>query len=150
MQPLILFFVTLLLMGAAFGIPAAGIRNGTIRDQDATPLGALVLAFGLGGMNLGALAWFAIANEISGTTLGYGVLPIIGGVLALRVARRRLDGGVRAGLLLGAAALTLLGFPGYFAQPLVAGVATAVTALLYLAGLVANPRSLLRTLDPRD
>ena len=45
--------------------------------------------------------------------------------------------------------VTKVGFPGYFA-PLVASLATAVAALLYLGGLIRDPRTLLRTLDPRN
>ncbi len=149
MQAIALFGITLVLMGVAFAIPTSAVRSRTIRDQDAPVLGAVVLEFGLGGMNLAALVWSVITGEIGVSTIAYGVLPLIAGALGLRTVLRKLDGAPRSANLLGAAALTLLGFPGYFA-PLVAGLATAITALLYLGGLIRDPRHLLRILDPRN
>ncbi|MDA1035422.1 MAG: hypothetical protein O3B65_00905 [Chloroflexi bacterium] len=149
MQAIALFAITLVLMGAAFAIPTSAVRNRAIRDHDAPVLGAVVLEFGLGGMNLAALVWAAITGEVAVSAMGYGLLPLIAAALGLRAALRKLDGSARFWHLFGAAALTLLGFPGYFA-PLVAALATAIAALLYLGGLIRNPRTLLRILDPRD
>ena len=136
-------------MGAAFAVPTSFVRSRTIRDQDAPVLGAAVLEFGLGGMNIAALIWFVIGDEISASAIGYGVLPLVAAALGLRAVLRKLDGMQRFAHLFAAAALTLLGFPGYFA-PLVAALATGITAFLYLAGLVRDPRTLLRNLDPRN
>ena len=150
MQAIALFGLTLVLMGAAFAIPTALVRSRAIRDQDAPVLMAVVLGFGLGGMNLAALLWFAITGDIiRGSTVGFGVLPLIAATSGLTTTKRKLDGTARLGLLLAAAALTITGFPGYFA-PLVAALASAITSLLYLGGLITNPRALLRTLDPRN
>jgi len=149
MQAIAIFGLTLALMGAAFAIPASAVRSRAIRDHDTPVLGAVILEFGLGGINLLALAWFAITGEISVSGIGYGTLPLIAGVLGLRTVLRKINGTLRSVHLLIAAVLTLVGFPGYFAPP-VAGLVTMIATSLYLGGLIRNPRTLLRTLDPRN
>jgi EamA domain-containing membrane protein RarD len=149
MEAIAVFGITLVLMGAAFAIPTSAVRSRAIRDRDAPVLGAAVLELGLGTLNLAALVWFAISDDISASAVGYGILPLIAAALGLRTVLRKLDGMPRSSHLLAAVPLTLLGFPGYFA-PQVAALATAITAVLYLAGLIRDPRTLLRTLDPRN
>lgn len=163
MQAIALFGLTLVLMGIAFAVPTSYVRNRAIRDQDAPVLGAAVLEIGMGTMNFAALVWFAFAGEISGEDVGYGALsvsrgvfatglgifPLMAAALGLRAVVRKVNGMSRLGHLLPAAAFTLLGFPVYFAPP-VAALATAITAFLYLSGLVRDPRTLLKSLDPRN
>jgi hypothetical protein len=149
MTAMILFAVTLVLMGAAFAIPAAVVREGCIADNDATVLGGSVVALGLGGLNLVALLWAVVfGDEVRAEALGFGVLPLLGGGLGLRVVLRRLTGGARAVHLVVAALLVLAGIPGYFALN-VALLAAVITAFLFLAGLIRDPRGLLKSLDPR-
>ena len=148
MAALALFGLTLLLIGAAFAVPVAAHRNGAIGDRDSTVLGASVLCFGLGGMNFAFLVGFYATGDVVGSSLAFGVAPILAGAVGLGVVRRRLSGGSRARWLVGAASLTLAGLPGYFAL-LVALMVSVVTAVLFLFGLVANPRELMKVLDPR-
>ena len=149
MATLVLFALTLLLIGGAFAIPISAHRGGRISDREGPVLGASVLAFGLGGMNLAAVAWFLVAGEVSGVTLLFALAPIAAGVLGLQVVRGHLAGARRRVSLVVAAGLTLAGIPGYFAL-LVALLASIVPAVLFLSGLIANPRALLKVLDPRN
>ena len=149
MHAIALFGITLVVMGAAFAIPTSAVRSRAVRDHDAPVLGAVVLELGLGTLNLAALLWLAISGDISASAIGYGILPLIAAALGLRTVLRKLDGMRRFSHLLAAGALTLLGFPAYFAPP-IAALATVMTAVLYLAGLIRDPRALLRTLDPRN
>ena len=148
MAALALFAITMLLIGAALAIPISAHRGGRISDRDGPVLGASVLAFGLGGMNLAVVLWFLVAGEVSGATLLFAAAPIAAGAVGLRVVRGHLAGSRRTVSLVAAAALTLAGIPGYFAL-LVALVASIVTAVLFLGGLIANLRALWKVLDPR-
>ena len=137
------------MIGAAVAIPVSAQRSGAISDADAPVLGASVVALGLGGMNLIFAVVFFFFGDVSASTLLFAIAPIIAGSLGLRVVLRRTIGGARMLPLLAAAALTLVGIPGYFAL-LVALMASVVTAVLFLGGLVGSPRALLSFLDPRQ
>jgi hypothetical protein len=148
MAAIALFALTLLLIGAALAIPTATHQAGRITDRDAPVLGAAVLAFGLGGMNLVFMIVFVVLGEIEGSTIVFGVMPLAGGVFGLRTALRPLSGSARVAHLLLAAALTLAGVPGYFTF-LVALLTSIAIAALYISGLIPNPRGLWKVLDPR-
>jgi hypothetical protein len=148
MAALALFGLTILIVGGAFAVPASAHRAGVIADNDAPVLSASVLAFGLGGMNFAFAISFFFLGDVNGGTPVFALAPMAAGTLGLRVVRRKLTGGSRALHLVGAAAITLAGVPGYFAL-LVASLASVVVAALFLGGLVTNPRKLWRVLDPR-
>ena len=148
MASLVLFTVTLVLIGAAMAIPTSAHRAGRITDNDAPVLGAAVLGVGLGGMNMAFVVTFIALGEIGGSTLVFGLMPLAGSALGLRAALRPVTGPARAVHLMLAAALTVAGIPGYFTL-LVALVASIATAALYISGLIPNPRGLWKTLDPR-
>ena len=148
MIALVLFGVTLLLIGGALAVPVSVHRSGRIADRDAPVLGAAVLTFGLGGMNLAFAFSFFLLDDVSGVVLLFAFAPIVAGWLGLRVVRGKLTGANRVLSLAGAALFTLAGIPGYFAT-LVAILASVITAGLFLGGLVDNPRRLWKTLDPR-
>jgi hypothetical protein len=125
------------------------VKGKTIDDRDATVVGAAVLALGLGGLNLLVVLWFLAMGDIGLAPLAYGALPLIAGVTAIRLARRRIVDAKRAIGLFGCAVITLVGVFGYFA-PSVSIVVASIAALLFLLGVVPNPRQIMRALDPRN
>ena len=148
MQALVLFGVVLVLMGVSFAIPIGALRQHSVREQDAPVLGATVLTIALGTLNLLALAWFSIRGEISLSTLPFGLAPIAAGALGASVVRAHLSGPRRTLRIVLAAGLAIAGLPGYFAVN-VALFAALIAAGAFLAGLIRNPGSLFRSLDPR-
>jgi hypothetical protein len=149
MQAALLFAIILALIAAAFAIPNGMVKSKIIDDRDATVVSAAVLALGLGGLNLTFVLWFLLTDDLGLAPLAYGTLPLIAGVTALALARRRIVDTKRVFGLLVAAALTLVGVFGYFA-PSVSVVVASITALLFLLGVVPNPRQIIRALDPRN
>ena len=143
---IVVFALILVIVAAAIGVPVLARRTDAVDDADAAVLGAAVLTLGLGGMNLVFVVANVVGGDFGGTAVVFGLAPILAGALGLRAVGRP-HGGGRVLALVGAAALTLAGIPGYFALP-VAVVTSAAAALLFLAGLT-NPRVLLRRLDPR-
>ncbi len=148
MEAIILFGVILLVLGLAFAVPMGYLRGEMIADRDASVLGASILVLGLGTLNGVFVAWFVTMGEIEILLLAFGLAPLAGGLIGLLVVRRRVVGLGRIGFLLASVALTLLGFPGYFA-PNVAVFVTGIAVLAFVGGLLPNPRSLARKLDPR-
>ena len=143
---LVVFALILVVLAAAVGVPVLARRTDAVNDADAAVLGAVVLTLGLGGLNLAFVVGNVIFGDFGGAAVAFGLAPVGAGAVGLR-AVGRLRGGGRVLALVGAAALTLAGIPGYFALP-VAVVTSAAAALLFLAGLT-DPRALLRRLDPR-
>ena len=142
------FAAVLACFGAAFAVPTSALRARRIAERDASVLGASVLVLGLGGMNLASAAASAVNGDVTSAALLFSVAPVASGLLGLYAVRRRLAGAGRTAVLAGAAALVIAGIPGYFA-PIVAALAAAVAAGLFLFGLLSDPRALLRKLDPR-
>ena len=143
------FAAVLACFGTAFAVPTSALRARRIAERDASVLGASVLVLGLGGMNLAFAAASAVNGDVTSAALLFSVAPVASGLLGLYAVRRRLAGAGRTAVgLAGAAALVLAGIPGYFA-PVVAALAAAVAAGLFLFGLLSDPRVLLRRLDPR-
>jgi hypothetical protein len=68
--------------------------------------------------------------------------------LGLLVTRKRLPGIIRSTVLLASGGLTVAGLPGYFAFN-VALLLVVVAVLAFVSGLLSDPRSLARRLDPR-
>lgn len=146
---MLLFGLVMVLMGAAFAVPLGAMRQRTIRDEDAPVLGASVLTLGLGTLNFLGVVWALVfGGEVGLSTVPFALAPLVAGWLGLRVTRRRVRGTSRRVLLVLAAVFTVAGLPGYFAYN-VALLVTAIAAGAFIAGLVRNPRSLFRTLDPR-
>jgi uncharacterized membrane protein YhaH (DUF805 family) len=149
MQAVLLFAVILVLIAAAFAIPNGMVKGKTIDDRDASVVGAAVLALGLGGLNFLFVLWFLAMGDIGLAPLAYGLLPLIAGATAVALARRRAHDAKRTLGLLACAVITLVGVFGYFA-PSVSVVVATITALLFLLGVVPNPRQIIRSLDPRN
>jgi hypothetical protein len=145
---LALFAGVMLLIGSAFAIPNGALSSKRIREQDATVLGASVLALGLGGMNLAFTVALTATGDVEGNTLLFALAPIVSGLLGASVVRSRVAGASRFGSLAAAALFVLVGIPGYFA-PAVALLVSAIAAGLFLFGLVSDPKALIAKLDPR-
>ena len=142
----LVFALILVIIAAAIGVPVFARRGGTT-DADAAVLGAVVLTFGLGGLNLAFVLGNVVFGDFGAEAVVFGLAPVLAGALGQRVVGLRIRGAGRALALPAAALLTLAGIPGYFALP-VAVVMSAVAALAFLAGLT-DPLALLRRLDPR-
>ena len=148
MEAAILFGVVLVVMSTAFALPMGLLRGGLIAIRDASVLGASILALGLGMLNYVFIVWFVLAGEITETLMVYGSAPLAAGLLGLVIVRLRVTGLRRLACLLCAISFTLIGLPGYFAFN-VAILVAVITAIAFAAGLLPNPRALLKMLDPR-
>jgi LPXTG-motif cell wall-anchored protein len=148
MEAVILFGFILVILGVAFAVPMASLRGSMVADRDASVLGASILVLGMGSLNYGFLVWFVITGEMDAMLLAVGLAPLAAGGLGLLVTRRRETGIIRAAILLAAGGLTVAGLPGYFAFN-VAILLVAIAVIAFVSGLLSNPRSLARRLDPR-
>jgi lipoprotein signal peptidase len=148
MEAAILFGFILVLLGVAFAVPMASLRGRMVADRDASVLGASILVLGTGSLNYGFLAWFVITGEIEESLLAVGLAPLAAGGLGLLVTRSRLTGIIRTAALSAASGLTIAGLPGYFAFN-VAILLVVLAVLAFVSGLLSDPRSLARKLDPR-
>ncbi|MGY8994319.1 MAG: hypothetical protein ACKVK8_09265 [Rhodospirillales bacterium] len=126
----------------------ASLRGRMVADRDASVLGASILVLGMGSLNYGFLAWFVITGEMEELLLAVGLAPLAAGGLGLLVTRNRLPSIIRSTVLLAAGGLTVAGLPGYFAFN-VALLLVVVAVLAFVSGLLSDPRSLARRLDPR-
>jgi hypothetical protein len=148
MEAVILFGFILVILGVAFAVPMASLRGRMVADRDASVLGASILVLGMGSLNYGFLAWFVITGEMEELLLIVGLAPLVAGGLGLLVTRKRLPGIIRSTVLLASGGLTVAGLPGYFAFN-VALLLVVVAVLAFVSGLLSDPRSLARRLDPR-
>ena len=148
MEAVILFGFILVILGVAFAVPMASLRGTMVADRDASVLGASILVLGMGSLNYGFLAWFVITGEMEELLLAVGLAPLAAGGLGLLVTRNRLPSIIRSTVLLAAGGLTVAGLPGYFAFN-VALLLVVVAVLAFVSGLLSDPRSLARRLDPR-
>jgi hypothetical protein len=148
MEAVILFGFVLVILGVAFAVPMASLRGRMVADRDASVLGASILVLGMGSLNYGFLAWFVITGEMEELLLIVGLAPLVAGGLGLLVTRKRLPGIIRSTVLLASGGLTVAGLPGYFAFN-VALLLVVVAVLAFVSGLLSDPRSLARRLDPR-
>ena len=148
MEAVILFGFILVILGVAFAVPMASLRGRMVADRDASVLGASILVLGMGSLNYGFLAWFVITGEMEELLLAVGLAPLAAGGLGLLVTRKRLPGIIRSTVLLASGGLTFAGLPGYFAFN-VALLLVVVAVLAFVSGLLSDPRSLARRLDPR-
>ena len=148
MEAVILFGFILVILGVAFAVPMASLRGRMVADRDASVLGASILVLGMGSLNYGFLAWFVITGEMEELLLAVGLAPLAAGGLGLLVTRKRLPGIIRSTVLLASGGLTVAGLPGYFAFN-VALLLVVVAVLAFVSGLLSDPRSLARRLDPR-
>jgi lipoprotein signal peptidase len=148
MEAVILFGFILVILGVAFAVPMASLRGRMVADRDASVLGASILVLGMGSLNYGFLAWFVITGEMEELLLAVGLAPLAAGGLGLLVTRNRLPSIIRSTVLLAAGGLTVAGLPGYFAFN-VALLLVVVAVLAFVSGLLSDPRSLARRLDPR-
>ena len=149
MQAVVLFAVILVLIAAAFAIPNGLVKERAIDDRDTTVVGATVLALGLGGLNFAFALWFLVTGDTGLAPLAFGALPLVAGAVGVWVARRRAIDGLRALALLACASLVGVGVLGYYA-PSMAVVIAGITVLLFLMGVIPNPRRIMRSLDPRN
>ena len=148
MEAVILFGFVLVILGVAFAVPMASLRGRMVADRDASVLGASILVLGMGSLNYGFLAWFVITGEMEELLLAVGLAPLAAGGLGLLVTRNRLPSIIRSTVLLAAGGLTVAGLPGYFAFN-VALLLVVIAVLAFVSGLLSDPRSLARRLDPR-
>ena len=136
--------IAVLLVVAGAAVPVW--RRGS--DANALALGGAILGGGVGAITFGLFIVSGVRDGFDALLFtGLPLLMVAGGLLAARAARTP-PGKVRSALLLGGAALSLVGAVSG-ATFIIAGAAGLLAAGCCIVAL-GNPRAFLRRMDPRE
>ena len=146
----VVLIAVLAVVAAAAAVPYVWLERNRWRprrEAGALVLGGAVLGGGQGSIAFGLFA--TAAGDLDPQWFLMLPLFIVAAALVALWAAFRLDGWMRRGLLLGAAALSAVGSVagGLF---VLAGVAAILAAVCYLLAMADRPGEFLRRLDPRD